>query len=163
MLARTLDIVRALDHRQLAVISDDPDVQAVALRHGATAITDEGHGLNAALNEGRARFRQKGNDTSLLVLPIDLPDLDRDVLRMAVAADGDVVIACDGREDGTNLLLLSGAARDLAFSFGPGSYQRHCAAARVAGFAVTTLRDPRLSFDIDQPQDYAVWTARISN
>jgi 2-phospho-L-lactate guanylyltransferase (CobY/MobA/RfbA family) len=39
------------------------------------------------------------------------------------------------------------------FSYGVGSFARHCDAARRAGFDVEVFRDHALGFDVDHPAD----------
>jgi 2-phospho-L-lactate guanylyltransferase (CobY/MobA/RfbA family) len=42
---------------------------------------------------------------------------------------------------------------DFRFSYGPGSFRRHAAEARRLGLGWRVVRDPRLSRDVDRPED----------
>jgi 2-phospho-L-lactate guanylyltransferase len=89
----------------------------------------------------------------------DLPDI---VSLESVAGDGDaptaVIVPCH-RGDGTPVLSIPVAA-PFEFSYGPGSFDRHCTAATMAGLEVRVVRDHALGFDIDGPDDLAIVLAR---
>ena len=65
-----------------------------------------------------------------------------------------VAIVPDRHGTGTNALLLA-PPDAIAPSFGPGSFERHVAAARDAGVAYAVERVPTLMFDVDTPDDLA--------
>ena len=58
----------------------------------------------------------------------------------------------DRREDGTNVLVVP-AACGFEFAYGPGSFARHVAEAERLGLAVRAVRDSRLGWDVDLPED----------
>jgi 2-phospho-L-lactate guanylyltransferase len=93
------------------------------------------------------------------VVHADLPDI---VSLESVAGDGAapvaVIVPCH-RGDGTPVLSIPVAA-PFEFSYGPGSFDRHCAAARLAGLEVRVVRDLALGFDVDGPDDLAIVLAR---
>ena len=149
---------------RIRVVTSDPQAIAIAARYGVAGLNDRGGGLNAALEAARAALLPAiDRDGSLLVLPIDLPEASVDALAQALVQPGDVVIAPDERESGTNLLLLRNAAlRHLAFAYGPASYAAHHAAARSLGLVVNTVKDPRIAFDLDKPEQYTAWQAPVA-
>jgi 2-phospho-L-lactate guanylyltransferase len=162
LLAHTLAcataVVGAIDVR---IVSGDRDAIAIGEKLSVAAIDDPGRGLNDALDSARARVIVDAPAVeAIAVLPIDLPDLDAQVLRAAFARPADIVIAPDEREEGTNLLLLRAAAmRAMRFAFGPRSFAAHLEQARSAGFTHEVLSDRRLAFDLDDPRAYAAWRA----
>ena len=92
----------------------------------------------------------------LLILPADLPHLMTEDIQALTKLVGDsphaIVIAPDATETGTNALLIR--PPDLIQpSFGPDSFNRHCALARSAGVEPTIYRSPSLACDIDLPAD----------
>lgn len=145
------------------VVSAAAELRALALDLGARAYADPatadpaaGDPLNAAIALGLRRAADLGA-TAVLVLPADLPLLSPDVIMDFVDEAGDtaVALAPDRSGTGTNALLLR-PPRALDPLFGPGSFARHRAAARVRGHAVTTVYLPALAFDLDTPDDLAL-------
>jgi 2-phospho-L-lactate guanylyltransferase (CobY/MobA/RfbA family) len=97
-------------------------------------------------------------DCAGLVLPIDLPLASPAALGRVVGDPHDVVIVPDESRDGTNILRLAPPVfRGFGFAYGTGSYARHRAAARRAGFVAHTVREPSLMFDVDGPAQYQRW------
>lgn len=157
LFARTLTI--AIDTRgagNVAVVSADDDVLALAADHGVHAFREPGHGLNPAISAANQRlYREKGETRGLMVLPIDLPLVSEDALAAAAERTGRIGIAPDIAETGTNLLLLDAAMRrDFGFQFGVGSFDLHRQAASARNVNATIIRDRRLAFDLDQPGDW---------
>src|SRR4029079_7609109 len=73
LLLRTIHAAReAPSLSGVVVVSPDPDVLRTASAEGVAALAQSGHGLNAALQEGRAWAATHGA-SALLVLPADLP------------------------------------------------------------------------------------------
>jgi 2-phospho-L-lactate/phosphoenolpyruvate guanylyltransferase len=132
------------------VACDDEHVAAWATEHGASILWHPGVGLNAAVNNSVADLRNAGV-TDVIVAHGDLP-------RAHALADlvepGTVTLVPDRRSDGTNVIAVP-TALPFAFSYGPGSFQRHLAAAIAAGLSVRVRRDPLLALDIDTPSDLA--------
>jgi 2-phospho-L-lactate guanylyltransferase len=142
------------------LVSADPEAAARAVRRGVTMVADPGQGLNAALTAGRDAIVKAPGEalTLLLVLPIDLPFATADVLAAFGDLRADVTIAPDRGRSGTNALGLGArAAKEFTFRFGPGSFAAHQEAARLGGWRAAIFADPRLAFDLDQPEDYREW------
>jgi 2-phospho-L-lactate guanylyltransferase len=160
-LVHAIEATRALSPRRIAVISADPEVSTLANTHGVLSLMDPGNGLNAALEHGRdVLFRNSLKSASFMILPIDLPCANSNALCALQSYDSDIVVAPDRAEIGTNLLLMSPAAAGFPFQFGPNSFVRHCDAARERGLSLTVVRDNRLTFDIDEPEDYLQWSTQ---
>lgn len=154
LLARTLLLAGQVG--PVVVVSRSRAVREQAKQSGAWALVEAQPGLNAAVQQG-IRWVQARGDSSLLILPADLPLLTLADLQTLVAPKVDppaVRLAPCRREDGTNALLLS-PPDVVAPQFGPGSFARHVALARAAGVEPQIYRLPALAFDLDVPDDWA--------
>lgn len=132
------------------VVCDDGGVADWSVRRGACALYAPGLGLNGAVSAGVDLLGRLGFDL-VVVAHADLPfveDLER------FGAYGEVTIAPDRREDGTNVIALPSGA-SFQFSYGPGSFARHCLEADRLGLRSTIVRDRRFATDIDVPGDLA--------
>jgi 2-phospho-L-lactate guanylyltransferase len=134
-----------------------------AARLGAAIVPEESGagGLNAAAALAASYAAQKGAD-SVLILPCDLPYLTPEALAAIahVAATAQhVVIAPDKSRRGTNALLVNARCR-FDFHYGEGSYPHHLLLAAEHGYTVAICTRPELEFDLDTPEDLAVWRKR---
>jgi 2-phospho-L-lactate guanylyltransferase len=82
-------------------------------------------------------------------------DLPHAVDLGVVAAGEGVVAVPDRHEDGTNVLAVPAGA-GFEFHYGPGSFAAHSAEAARLGLALTVLRPPDLTWDVDVPADLEV-------
>jgi 2-phospho-L-lactate/phosphoenolpyruvate guanylyltransferase len=162
LLRQTLQILSGWSGCAAAhVVSSDPLVLAVAGSLGAGPVAERSGGLNPALVEARAAALRTGA-AAVLLLPADLPLLDRAALdRLLEAADAAlaagagrplVVIAPSDARNGTNALLLS-PPDIIEPAFGPESFERHVRAAKAADASLQVVADPALGFDLDTPED----------
>lgn len=144
----------------IVVVTSDKAAEAAAAGEGVRVLPDDGPpghseaglvGIRHALSEGYGRVLLIAGDTPL-VRPAELADLLAD-------APG-VVIVPDRHGTGTNALVLT-PPDVIEPSFGPGSRERHVAAARDAGVAhrVADLRG--LALDVDTPADLAELAAEL--
>jgi 2-phospho-L-lactate guanylyltransferase len=144
------------------VITSAPEVIEWAGERGLPVVADRGS-LDRAADDGRAWAAARGC-TRVVVVHADLPDI---VSLDAVTAEGAepvaVIVPCH-RDDGTPVLSIPVPTvpdhPPFEFSYGPGSFARHCAAARRAGLEVRVVRDHALAFDVDGPDDLALVLAR---
>jgi len=158
LFARTLEV--AIDFAggpAVLVVSRDPEVLARAAAAGAETLAEEAPGgLNAALDQARARLRPAGNDL-LLVLPVDLPRLEASDLAALVEAVPEarpaLALAPDRAGRGTNALLAAPAGA-IRFRFGADSLRAHRKEARRAGALSRIVERPGLAFDLDTVADY---------
>ncbi len=156
MLAHVLAAVSASGVAELlVVVSPDPEVLSLARAQGFAALGELEAGYNEAARQG-AQWALARGAGSILVLPADLPRLEPGDVRALVILAGEapqaVVIAPDVGETGTNALLLRPSTL-FPFSFGPGSFARHCALARAAAVEPVVYRSPSLAYDVDLPDD----------
>jgi 2-phospho-L-lactate guanylyltransferase len=147
-------VVAAAGGAPVVVVSSAPEVLAWADALGVATAPDPGS-LDAAARAGAGVLAGLGCRRAV-VAHADLPDV---TTFLPVARDAGVPVAvlvpCH-RGDGTPVLALpTPAAVEFAFAYGPGSFHRHVAAAHAAGLGVRVVRDRRLAFDVDTPDDVA--------
>ncbi len=155
MYADVLAALRQSRHvGRLLVVSGDRGAQQIATGYGAIVIEDDQQGHNSAAGRGIAYALREGAERVLLV-PGDCPLLDPaelDGLLAQSAGQRHVLIVPDRHGTGTNALVLS-PPDALAPSFGPGSCERHAAAAASRGITPEVVPVPTLALDIDTPED----------
>ncbi len=156
-----LSAASALD--AVVVVTADPTLAAYARDAGAVLV-DEGapRGLNGAVNLGTEAAARLGA-TSLLVVLSDVPlvegaDVD-ELVRRAPSRGALVVPSKEGT--GTNAMLRR-PPRVFAPCFGGRSLEQHVAVAERAGLACEIVRNARLEFDLDTPEDLRAFAARAS-
>ena len=133
----------------VTVVTDDAEVAAFARASGADVVADDGGGLNAAVHAGVEHLAAAGFD-EVLIAHADLP------YAAGLAALTGAVDVCtlvpDRRGDGTNVLVIP-ASCGFRFAYGPGSFALHVAEAERLGLVVRAVRDTRLGWDVDLPED----------
>lgn len=159
MLGRVLEALEgAPGIGRVAVLSDAPEVLALAAARGAAGLPCPARDLNADLELGRAWALERGA-RSLLVVPADLPFLlPADIERiLAAGREGDgrgCAVLAPSPDGGTNGLLLRPAGA-LPFAFGPESFSRHWALAEERGLRVLRIESHGFGLDVDHPADLA--------
>jgi 2-phospho-L-lactate guanylyltransferase len=156
LLRRVLGVV--VHVAPVVVITPSEELRSLVEDAGATLEVQHGMGLNAGLDQARARAMRDGVDT-LAVLHGDLPNLEADDVRAlidCVQAGSGVAIAPDRRGTGTNGLALR-PPDAIGFHFGVGSFAQHRAAAEAQRFPLAVVDRPGLAFDLDTPGDLARW------
>lgn len=133
----------------VTVVTADPDVAAFAAEHGAGVVGDPGGGLDEAVTAGVGALAAAGAD-EVVVAHADLPLAAG--LAALTGAEGTCTLVPDRRGDGTNVLVVP-ARCGFRFAYGPGSFARHVAEAERLGLVVRAVRDARLGWDVDTPDD----------
>jgi 2-phospho-L-lactate guanylyltransferase len=142
----------------VVVVTADEQVERIAAAFVQVQIIHEptSTGLNRSLKRACQDFKPAGEIFSPLIIPVDIPLLNRDSLLKVIKPGGSapfVSIAPDEKERGTNALYLS--QPDLIpYRFGRNSFQRHCNEAQLAGAALHVVRDHDLMFDLDTTIDW---------
>jgi 2-phospho-L-lactate guanylyltransferase len=147
---------------EVVVVTDDPAAIRLAAGYGVNVLVAADQGHNPAASLGIARALELELDRALLV-PGDCPLLAPSQLDELIArpvAPRSVVIVPDRHGTGTNALLLTPPDVILP-SFGPGSRDRHVAAARSAGAVPWVLTVPSLALDVDTPEDLATLESEL--
>ena len=148
-----LNEVPDIDHT--LVISRDPQALALARRFGArTLLENRDSNLNRALEFATSMIRRPAH-RGILILPADLPLLSSsDVKILLGSAQNPPVISIvpDRHKEGTNALLISPPGL-MRYSFGVGSFQRHCNAVALSGARLEVVENTAMGLDLDTPLD----------
>jgi len=149
-LSRTMatTVVHAASPLPVWIVCDDHDVAEWAIEAGASVLWKPGRGLNGAVNEGVADLADLGLDT-VIVAHADLPHAQT---LAHLAHPGRVTLVPDRHDDGTNVASVP-ARGGFVFAYGPGSFARHAAEAARLGLPLRIVREPRLAWDVDRPDD----------
>ena len=141
-------VVHAAAPLPVWIVCDDDDVAAWAAEAGASVLWKPGRGLNGAVDEGVADLAELGVAT-VIVAHADLPHAQA----LAHLAQGDgVTLVPDRHDDGTNVAVVP-ATSGFVFAYGPGSFRRHVEEAARLGLPLRVVREPRLAWDVDRPDD----------
>ncbi len=132
----------------VAVVCDDDEVAAWAEGVGARVLWAPGKGLNGAVASGVERLRA-GGAHRVIVAHADLPHARS--LAWIGELDG-VTLVPDHRDDGTNVVGVPASA-GFRFSYGPGSFVRHCAEVERLRLPLHVVREEGLRHDVDVPSD----------
>ncbi len=141
-------VVRIAAPLPVTVVCDDPEVATWAEATGAEVVWCPGTGLNGAVTRGVAVLAARGV-AEVVVAHGDLPGA-RGFGHLIGA--GGVTAIPDQRADGTNVLCVP-TGTGFGFSYGAGSFRRHCAEARRLGLSLRIRHDPGLTWDVDVPED----------
>jgi 2-phospho-L-lactate guanylyltransferase len=148
----------------VVVVTADRLAESAALGERVQVLRDtEQSGQSAAALIGIHHAQARGFERVLLV-PGDTPLLDpgevAGLLRRALDDGVGALIVPDRHGEGTNALVLS-PPDAIEPSFGPGSCERHAAAARSAGVSWAVERVPTLELDVDTGQDLELLAATL--
>jgi len=165
MLENTLGILTETPEIEgVLVVSRDTAALAVARNYNVLTVRESGSPeLNDALTRATELLTLKHHITGVLVLPSDLPLLQKsDLEEMFVRAQPVpvVVIAPDRRREGTNALLVCPPGK-VAYAFGGESFERHAMLARMAEARVEIVESPTLALDVDVPEDLDLYRAML--
>ncbi len=145
----------------VAVVTADPAAGAAARGENVLVLRDTVEaGQSAAAAIGISYALADGFERVLLV-PGDTPLLDPGEVAALLRAPRRVSIVPDRHRTGTNALVLA-PPDAIAPSFGPGSLERHVAAAAAAGVASAAEDVPSLMLDVDTDADLAALKAALA-
>jgi 2-phospho-L-lactate/phosphoenolpyruvate guanylyltransferase len=164
--AMLTDVLAALSRvpglDSVVVVTAEPVAAAAATAHGVPVLADrEEAGQSAATAIGIRHAVSIGFDRAVLV-PGDTPLLDPGELAGLLARREPVVIVPDRHGTGTNALVLR-PPNAIEPSFGPGSRERHVAAAVAAGLEHAIEEPPTLTLDVDTADDLAALAATLDH
>jgi 2-phospho-L-lactate/phosphoenolpyruvate guanylyltransferase len=143
---------------EVLVVTGEHAAVALAAGYDAAAVIDDPNDAShsAAAERGVAAAIERGA-TRVLLVPGDCPALaaaEVDALLAGTPAGPEVVIVPDRHGTGTNALLLT-PPDVIRPSFGPGSRERHEAAAGEAGASCRIAEPSSLMLDVDTAEDLA--------
>lgn len=167
-LAMFSDVLTSLGHVEgvdaIAVVTADHGAEAVAAASGALLLRDSEQAGQSQAAAAGIRHAQAAGFERVLLVPGDTPLMDAGelsgLLRRSADAGVGAVIVPDRHGTGTNALLLS-PADAIEPSFGPGSRERHVAAADAAGVSWVVEPVPSLVLDVDTPEDLSALTGLL--
>lgn len=144
----------------VAVVTSDRVAESAAAGGRVLVIREGGeNGHSAAAMLGIRRALADGYERVLLI-PGDTPLVQPAELAALLAEAAGVVVVPDRHGTGTNALLLA-PPDAIEPSFGPGSLERHVAAAEAAGVPHRVEAIPGLALDVDTPGDLAELSAEL--
>ncbi len=169
-LARVMleDVLTAVDGcaslAGVIVVTPDRAAAAVARRHGAIVLMETAAlGMNAAVLRV-VKYLTGRTDAGIVVVPADVPHVSAvDIEEIVTLVDRAPAIALVRSNDGGTNLLACRPSGVVAPSFGPDSFNAHCAAALRKGITPTVCLAPHLSLDIDRREDLDAFVARESS
>ena len=144
----------------VAVVTSDRVAESAAAGGRVLVIREGGEsGHSAAAMLGIRRAQADGYERVLLI-PGDTPLVQPAELTALLAGAAGVVVVPDRHGTGTNALVLA-PPDAIEPSFGPGSLERHVAAAEAAGVSHRVEEIPGLALDVDTPGDLAELGAEL--
>jgi 2-phospho-L-lactate guanylyltransferase len=156
--AMVTDVLMALRRteavHEVLLVTSEPAAEAIGRGYGANVIHDDADaGQSAAAQIGIARALDAGA-TRVLLVPGDCPALDPAELTALLERplERGLTIVPDRHGSGTNALLLT-PPDVIEPAFGPGSRERHEAAAAAAGVPYDVEDVPTLALDVDTADD----------
>lgn len=146
----------------IVVVTSDRAAEAAAggSRGGVLVLREEaptGHSAAALLG---IRHALADDHDRVLLIPGDTPLVQAAELAALLAGATGVVIVPDRHGTGTNALVMT-PPDAIEPSFGPGSLERHVAAAEAAGVPCRVQEVPGLALDVDTPDDLAALSAEL--
>ena len=158
MLEDVLDALARARLGSVLVVTREPEVEALATRHGAGTLREEtnlGH-TEAVARAQRAAFTRGAR--RFLTIPGDVPCVIPGELRALAETPMETpgaVFVPSLSGFGTNAALLE-PPDVMPLKFGEPSFDNHLVAARDAGLRPLVRRLPGLGLDIDDPEDLAL-------
>ena len=146
----------------LAVVTSDRVAQSAAtmIYPGVLVLREEGQSGHSAAAMLGIRGALADDHDRVLLLPGDTPLVQATELEALLADASEIVIVPDRHGTGTNALMLT-PPDAIEPSFGPGSLERHVAAAEAAGVPFRVQEVPGLALDVDTPEDLAALRAEF--
>jgi 2-phospho-L-lactate/phosphoenolpyruvate guanylyltransferase len=145
----------------VAVVTGDPLADAAARGERVPVLRDPAQaGQSAATTIGISYALAEGFERVLLV-PGDTPLLDPGEVAALLRVRRPISIVPDRHRTGTNALVLA-PPDAIAPSFGPGSLERHVAAAAAAGVTSAVEEVPTLMLDVDTGSDLSALIAALA-
>jgi len=139
----------------IAVVTLDPEAQALARRFGARILTDDAQGGHTAAVAAAARTLAAEGRSGMLQLPGDLPLVSADEISLLLAvrrAAPSFTIAPSHDDFGSNAVLVCPPTA-VPLAFGDDSFYPHLRTAQACGIRPLTVRQHGIGLDIDRPDD----------
>ena len=141
-------VIKSSGSLSVWVVCDDDEVASWAESKNVSVIKVGNPGLNTAVEKGVSTLEEAGF-SRVIIAHADLPNADN--LQQCSEFEG-VTIVQDHKGDGTPVLVIP-TGKGFRFSYGPDSFAAHTLEAQRLGLPYRQLFDPKLSFDVDEPED----------
>ncbi len=164
ILAMLKDVLTSVEDSELfsrvLVVSPDQNVKAEANLPDGSFLHQEGQGLNAGVRQSTL-FATREKASSLLVLLADIPLVEAGDLKelYSVGHIAPRVVLSPSLKGGTNAMVREPPGI-IAPAYGRWSFSNHLRTAQRTGLPVYSVSNPRLSFDIDTPEDLVTMRRR---
>ena len=138
---------------RVMVVSPDPNVAGEANLEKGVFLHQEGSGLNSGIRQATI-VAKRAKASSVAVLLADIPLAQPKDLRELYALGNapERIVLSPSLKGGTNVMVRE--PPDLIQSvYGRWSFSNHLRAAQKVGVPVYSVSNPRLSLDIDTPED----------
>jgi 2-phospho-L-lactate guanylyltransferase len=153
VMLQTLCGVRGLD--RVVVVTADEQIANRATSSGVEVFWETEQHSHSRSADAAARRAIAMGATSVVMLPIDVPLVQREEIEALVAAAGPgIVVVPSGDGTGTNALVRN-PPDAIQACFGPNSFRKHCDQAESRGLPLKVMRPAGIVFDIDTPEDVA--------
>ena len=167
--AMVTDVLMALRRTktvaEVLLVTSEPAAEAIGRGYGANVLYDgQESGQSDATLIGIAHALEQGA-TRVLLVPGDTPAVDPAEIELLLdrpATTRSVVIVPDRHGSGTNALLLT-PPDVIVPEFGPGSREKHEAAAAAARVPCTVEHVETLALDVDTSEDLAALRTALAN
>ena len=139
----------------IAVVTLDPEAQALAQRYGARILTDDARGGHTAAVAAAARTLAQEGRSGMLQMPGDIPLVSADEISLLLAmrrAPPSFTIAPSHDDFGSNAVLVCPPTA-VPLTFGDDSFYPHLRAAQACGLKPLIVRQHGIGLDIDRPED----------
>ena len=139
----------------IAVVTLDPEAQALAQRYGARILTDDARGGHTAAVKAAARTLAQEGRGGMLQMPGDIPLVGADEISLLIAmrrASPSFTIAPSHDDFGSNAVLVCPPTA-VPLTFGDDSFYPHLRAAQACGIKPLIVRQRGIGLDIDRPED----------
>ncbi|MBS7631468.1 2-phospho-L-lactate guanylyltransferase [Candidatus Bathyarchaeota archaeon] len=144
------------------IVSPDMDVLKLADGLGVQSILQTGSGLNEAISQVVDWCLEKGG-SSILILPSDIPLVTSEDINeiTALPPKPRAVVISPSLDGGTNAMLQRPPGV-IPPRYGSDSFRMHLDSAAAARVKTEVYRSPRVSLDIDSPEDLKVFLEKPS-
>lgn len=144
----------------VCIATSDPAAMKVAQRDGARVLPEPEQRSESRSVDAASRLLADQGVEAVLTIPADVPAVrteDIAAVLSAAAESGRAVVLVPSRDEkGTNAIWRR-PPQAIPSRFGFDSFRKHQGEAEARGLGWGTLRVPRLSVDIDEPEDLAAF------
>jgi 2-phospho-L-lactate guanylyltransferase len=143
----------------IAVVTLDPAAQALAQRHGARILTDDGRCGHTAAVAAAARTLAAEGRSGMLQMPGDIPLVGAAEISLLLAmrrSAPSFTIAPSHDDFGSNAVLVCPPTA-VPLTFGDDSFFPHLRTALACGIKPLIVRQHGIGHDIDRPEDLAAF------